>query len=841
MAGQLIATKTMVPRSRPGLVARPRLLDGLGGVPGTRLTLVSAPPGFGKTTLLAEWTRAARAGGRPVAWLSLDPSDADAATFWSYVVAALDAVLRDGVLPDRDTAAHLTPDAVIGAVLNALAARDDEVWLVLDDYHLIDGGGGRGVHEGLARLIDRLPPNAHVLVGTRRDPDLPLSRWRGRGELVEVRAADLRFSGDETAEYLRAAAGLDLAGDDVAKLGERTEGWIAALQLAALSLRGRADPRAFIERFAGDDHYIVDYLMDEVLAHQRADVRDFLLATALLDRLTGPLCDAVTGTTDGAATLARLDRANLFVVALDDQLTWFRYHHLFADVLRARLLAEQPGRLGDLHRRASAWFEANDLPDAAIGHAVAAGDVDRAVRLVELALPAARQHRQDAVVVRWLRSLPPDAVRRSPVLTVFDAWTRLASGDRDAAGELLDHADGVLAAVPPGTPPPGADTDQLRTLPATIAIYRASLAQARGDAAATEAHARRAWTLAGPGDHHVRGAAAGFLALTAWSAGDIAAACATFADAIASLRAAGSRVDELSSTALLAEMWQVAGRPDTARALAEAALVEADGLGPAASRASADLHVQLAVLDTEAGDLVAAEAHLDAARSLAEDASGSESRYRWFRAAGRLAAARGVPDRALALLTQAEERYTPGFYPNTQPLGAMKARVSIEAGDLDAAAAWASGAGVAADDEVAYLREYEHLTLVRLLLARRGPGEVDAARGLLGRLGAAAVASGREGSVAEIRALASGVAGARPIGVVDVQSGRNKDHPDPGLTERELQVLRLLDTDLSGPEAARTLFVSPNTWRTHLKHIFTKLGVTSRREAVRRGRERGLL
>jgi LuxR family transcriptional regulator, maltose regulon positive regulatory protein len=822
----LIATKLYLPRLRDSRVARKRLLERLRQGSAARLILVSAPPGFGKSTLLAEWARDP-SDGRLVAWLSLDASDGDPATFWSYVVAALGGVIPDVAATAGETASA-PPEAVITVLINGLAAHPDEVWLVLDDFHLVEG---RGVHEGLALLIDRLPPNAHVLLSTRSDPDLPLSRWRGRGELAELRAADLRFTADEAAAYLK-SAGLDLAPMDAATLGGRTEGWIAALQLAALSLAGRDDARGFIDRFAGDDHYIVDYLMDEVLAHQPADVRTFLLRTAILDRLTGGLCDAVTGRAGGSATLTQLERANLFLIPLDDQLTWFRYHHLFADVLRARLQAELPDEVASLHRRASQWFEDAGELDDAIPHAVAAGDVDCATRLIETALPAARQQRRDATITRWLYALPLDAVRSSPVLSVFYGWTLLASGDVDAVASLLDHAEDVLAAHVPGTPPPGVDTDELRTLPATIAIYRASLAQARGDADGTAEQARRAQALAGPGDHFVRGAASGFLALAAWSAGDIRQAISTFADAVASLRAAGSRVDELSSTALLAEMWTVAGRPDIARTLVTAALAQAQELGPVASRGVADLRVQLSVLDLEAGDLDAAERHLEAAVSLADPASTSESRYRWFLAAGRLASARGDADRAIELLSGAEERYTPGFYPLIQPLAAVKARVWIAHGDLDRASAWAANRGASLSDKVTYLDEFDHLTLVRLLLARPGgPGTVAAVVDLLRRLDEAATASGREGSVREIRTL-----------FAQAEQAHAPTRTPPGtMTGRELQVLRLLDGDLSGPQIARTLFVSDHTLSTHTKHIFAKLGVTSRREAVRRARERGLL
>ena len=841
MARPLLATKMYVPRSRPGLVARPRLLHQLAPGSTARLTLVSAPPGFGKTTLLADWARRAAEEGQLVAWLSLDAADSDPGTFWAYLLAALDArVAGLGAAGRQLAAAGPAPIApVITTLLNELAGAPAELWLVLDDYHLVEN---RDVAEGVLFLLENLPPHVHLLISTRVDPDLPLSRWRVRGELVEIRASELRFTGDEGADYLRSASGLELSAADAATLGERTEGWIAALQLAALSLRGRADASGFIERFAGDDRYIVDYLMDEVLAHQPGDVREFLLLTSILEGLTGALCDAVTGQEIGARMLASLERSNLFVVPLDDQLTWFRYHHLFADVLRARLLAERPGQVPQLHRRASTWYEANGSTGDAIRHALAAGDVDRAGHLIELSLPQARRERRDGMLIGWLRALPEAAIRRSPVLTVFRGWTLLAAGDLEGLESRLDHAEALLAAVPSGSPPTWADTEELRTLPASIAMYRASLAQARGDLAGVASQARRVLEVARPDDHFWRGAAAGFLALAAWSEGDIRGAVETFTAAVASLHAAGSVVDELSSTALLAEMWTVAGRPSKARELCRRALTASEALGATAARASADLHVALAELDLDAGDVASAEQHLAAAAPLADREPNSESRHRWFVAAARLAEAHGDHESAIALLDEAEEHYRPGYYPKVRPIAAMRARVRIATGDLARAADWAADSGLTTTDEVSYLREYEHLTFARLVLAEypTRPEALDDAIQLLERLAAAAEGSGREGSLVDIRGL---LALARDLRTGEVSTGRpaTPAQPDDPLTERELQVLRLLDSELSGPEIARQLFVSHNTLRTHTKHIFTKLDVATRRAAVSRARELGLM
>ncbi|HET7820859.1 MAG TPA: LuxR C-terminal-related transcriptional regulator [Ornithinibacter sp.] len=900
MTRPLVATKLYVPRLRRGLVARPRLVDRLGG--DGRLTLVSAPAGFGKTTLLASWL-GPTTDDRRVAWLSLDASDDDPVSFWTGVVTALDgAVPGLGAVPlDLLRAAPTSTDPVLTALLNELAAVPDEVWLVLDDYHLVRD---QEVGRGMTFLVEHLPPHVHVVLSTRADPDLPLARWRVRGELVEIRAVDLRFSAGEAAAYLDEATGVRLTAEQVQALEGRTEGWIAALQLAAISLRGRDDVAAFIAGFAGDDRYVFDYLVEEVLAHQPQPVRDFLLRSAVLDRFTGPLCDAVLARDDSGAMLQTLERTNLFLVALDDRREWYRYHQLFADVLRARLVGEQPEQVPVLHERASQWYEQHDLADEAVQHALAANDVDRAARLVEQAVPMIRRQRREAVVAGWLAALPDDTVRRSPVLSVFAAALRMVAGDLAAVEPRLDDAEAALAAAEADGIRPWPDTEELRTLPSTIAMYRASLAQARGDVEATAEHARQALDLAGPDDHLARGGAAGFLGLTAWARGDVTQALATFGQAVDSLRAAGNLVDALSGTVVLADLWRASGRPVTARERCTRALQEAERHGEPVARATAELHVALAELDVEADDLDAARRHLQAAERLVSRAPVNETHFRYFVAGALLAAATGDLTGAVDLLDRAEQLYRPGFFPDVRPIPAMRARIRVREGELTAAAAWARDRGVALTDAAEHLREYDHLTLVRLVLAEYrahpvggGPNEV---LGLLDRLREAASTWGREGSLVEVdlvRALAHDAAGRRQQALTTLADGltvapepegyarllldegepalallegldpatpagqqarrvlatgtpdrsRSAD-PRPGtppsadpLSEREQQVLRLLDSELSGPEIARALFISPNTLRTHTKHVFTKLGVSSRREAVARARERGLL
>jgi LuxR family maltose regulon positive regulatory protein len=920
----VLATKLFAPARRPRLVARPRLAERLDSTleAGHRLTLVSAPAGFGKTTLLSDWLAHVDQGrtGIRSAWLSLDDGDNDLARLLTHLVAALrSADLHVGgaaveSLHTASTAAALT--ALVNDITGAGAHTPDQRWiLVLDDYHAIEA---TEVHDAVTFLLDHLPDHLHLLIATRADPPLPLARLRSRGQLTELRAADLRFSPAEAQEFLNRVMGLDLTVSDVQALEQRTEGWVAGLQLAALSLRGipeRGAVDGFIAAFTGSNRFVIDYLADEVLARQPTQLRGFLLRTAILGRLTGSLCDAVTGRADGTRTLEDLERGNLFLVPLDDHRSWYRYHHLFADVLHARLLAEQPGLLPGLHQRASDWYAAHRMAPDAVRHAIAAGNFGRAAYLMEDALPELRRTRQDSLLLAWMRSLPEPVVRRSPVLSIVSAWSLLMSGDLDAVEARLDDAGRALAAgahdedLAAGW----ADTEDLRTAPATICIYRASLAQARGDVAGTVRHARHALDLAGPADHFVRGAGAGFLGLAAWAAGDVQRALSTFGEAVRSLHAAGNVVDELDSTVVLADMWVAAGRPGRARRLYEQALLAVTGNGAPYPRATADLHVGLAELDRELGDLASAEAHLETARVLAERGSITENRHRWFVAMAQVRATTGDHDTAMQLLDRAETMYRRGFYPDIRPIAAMRARVRIAAGDLSSAAGWAHDRGVDVDDDPEYLHEYEHLTLVRLVLARHRAGQhrddapggspVAAVLDLLDRMHAAAADAGRDGSLLEIRtlqALAYDARGDLPQALAVLHRGfaeapepdsyvrlyldegdpmlallhhaasgghagdgqvvrrharrllerattpaegaaGPRQPPDGPLSRREVQVLRLLDSELTGPEIARELYVTVNTLRTHTRRIFTKLDVTTRAAAVRRARERGLL
>jgi len=461
-------------------------------------------------------------------------------------------------------------------LLNELAALPNDVVLVLDDFHLIDAPD---IQEGMAYLLDHLPEPMHLVIATRADPALPLARLRARGELVEIRAADLRFTPDEASAYLHDVMGLDLGARDVAALEGRTEGWISALQMAGLSIQGRDDAAGFIAGFAGDDRYIVDYLVEEVLHRQSDDVRSFLLETSILARMSGRLCDAVTGRDGGRATMEALDRANLFVVSLDDRREWYRYHHLFADVLQARLLDEQPEWVPELHRRASEWYERNGDTSEAIRHALASEDFARAADLVELAIPATRQARQESTLRHWLEALPDEVIRMRPVLSNGYAGSILVRSEVEGVDQRLRDAERWLDPTADASGMIVVDEEAFRDLPGAIAIHRAGQARILGDVAGTMAQARRAIDLVRESDYVGRGAAAALLGLAFWSSADLEAAYRGYADAMANFERAGYLSDVIACAIVLADIRIAQGRLHEAMRIYERGLQVAAGQG----------------------------------------------------------------------------------------------------------------------------------------------------------------------------------------------------------------------------------------------------------------------
>ncbi len=791
-------------------------------------------------------------------------------------------------------------EPVLTIVINELGAAQTEVAVVLDDYHVVESPD---IEEGMIFLLEHLPSQVHVVIATRADPRLPLARLRARGELVEIRAADLRFSHEEAATYLNAVVGLDLTAENVAILGERTEGWIAALQLAGLSMQGRADVGGFIAGFAGNDRYIVDYLVDEVLQRQPDHVRTFLLSTSVLERLNGALCDAVTQRNDSKAMLETLEHGNLFVVPLDDIREWYRYHRLFADVLHAHLLDSRPDEIAALHVRASEWYQNNGDMSEAIRHAMAGQDFDRAADLVELAIPVMRRVRQEATMHAWLKALPVDVIGVRPVLSVGLAGALLAVGEFEGVEARLQDAERLLRANDAGAAGHRADMvvaneEEFQRLPAAIELYRAAGALAQGDVQATVTHAQLVLDLSPADDHLPRAAAAGLLGIAYWITGDsrLEAGHRAWAECVAGLYRAGHVADTFGCSIGMADIRRVQGRLGDAMRTYEQALAHASAHGGPTLRGTADMYVGMSEICRERDDLPAALEHLRHSQELGEHLGLPQNPYRWRVAMAGVRQAEGDLSGALDLIDDAERVYRGDFFPNVRPIPAVRARLWVSQGSLDQAAAWAREQGLDATDDLSYMREFEHVTLARLLLAQhtktRDGAALQSAIGLLQRLLKAAEEGGRSGTMIEILVLQALAAAAVPDALVPLEraltlaepqgyvrifvdegppmalllraaakegiargyvrrllaalSNAETDRPiDQGLieplSERELDVLRLLATDLNGPEIARSLVVSLNTVRTHTKNIYTKLDVNDRRAAVRRAGELDLL
>lgn len=728
------------PRVRPEHIPRPRLRALIGDGSARKLVLVAAPPGFGKSTFLADW--ASSLAGR-VSWISVDEHDNDPARFFAGVVAALRRV-RPGI-GERALAAIASPGVdLLGVALpllmNDIAVDDQEVVLVIEDYHLITNSD---VHRALAYLIERSPAALRVVVSTRQDPALPLGRLRARAELAEVRADDLRFTEEETEQVLIGSLGLPLTQQDVAQLQARTEGWPAAVYLAALMLRGRSDPRALIERFAGDDRYIVDYLTTEVLARQPPELRSFLLRTSMLKRFCGPLCDAVTGRDDSTQRLSELERSNLLLVPLDTRRQWYRYHHLFGDLLRHELEATEPATLPELYRRATAWCRDTGLTVDAAGYAIAAGDLSAVAELVGRSYALFVDRGQIATVVGWLEAIPESAVGEDWLLGFAGGVVYANAGRIDDAERWLALARTAPQVTRDGQPP----TVFLAALAGTLRLLR-------GDIGGTVAFEREA--LAGiPEDAVWALAPRMVLASGLWWSGQAGEAGAVLDKVIRVARREEIPVNLAYALGVRAAVALEDEDEPTTEALVREAIevIRTAGL---------EEHAWTAMAQITHGALLARR--------------------------GDLAAASEAIERGLVL---------------GERLRAWQVTVS-------------------ATLALAEVRQRQHdPTSARRLLAR--------ARDILETLPDPGDGFQRlERTEKVLRLRAPRRAATTPAAFWE-------------LSPREIDVLRLLPSALSQREIAAELYVSFNTVRTHTRVIFSKLGVTSRAEAVTRARELGLI
>ncbi len=750
----ILATKLHMPAWRPGLVARPRLAERLDEGLGRGLVLVCAPAGYGKTVLLADWAQRARPAAT---WLSLDGGDNDPARFWRHALAALDRArpgLADRMGPLLGPSAPARFEPLVTALINELAAGPggDQVLLVLDDYHVI---GAQQVHASVDFLLEHWPENLQLIVASRSDPPLALARLRARGQLAEVRAADLRFTAGEAAVLLRQVAGVPehaLPDAAAAALAARTEGWAAGLQLAALSLRGQADVTGFVTAFTGSHRYVLDFLAGEVLDRQDEGLRAFLLETSVLDRLSGPLCDAVTGRAGSQHLLERIERAGLFLVPLDEVRGWWRYHHLFADLLRARLRAEQPGQVAQLHRNAAAWCEERRFADDAVHHAVCAGEMTWAALLIEQHFDEFFYlHGEGATIQRWLSALPDELIQSRARLLLVQAQLAADGGRVEAAASLLDAAERASVSTVDEPFEPTADRagSLLANIPAGIALHQSYLAALRGDAEATAAFASQTLAELSEGEQTLSSIAEVNLAQAEWLCGGLAKAERAFVSGIARWRAGGQHTVTAWGCHHLGQVQRAQARLDAAVNTYQQALdaIAAPARPPLPTAGPA--YVGLGEVAYQRNELDMAFRHT----------SEGIARCRQFAYTAPLAAglvtlawirqASGDPAGALEAVGEAVQA-APAPAGLLNPVPAQHARLLLAQGNLVGAAGWTKECGLAPGDEPDYPREAGYLVLARVLLAQGLPGQALA---LLDRLHAAAAAQDRAGSLIEIGAL----------------------------------------------------------------------------------------
>jgi LuxR family maltose regulon positive regulatory protein len=875
-----------------------RLDDGLAG----ELTLVCAPAGSGKTSLLADWSQR-RAG--LVAWLALDAGDNDPVRFWRYTLAALDRVrpgVAERVSPLLGPPAPASFEGLATAVLNELSAADDDVVLVLDDYHLIEA---QAVHASLQFLVDHQPAGLHMVLASRADPQLPLARLRVRGRLTELRASELMFTVDEAAALLGEVAASELRDDTVEALVARTEGWAAGLQLAALSLPAQPDVAGFVESFSGSHRYVLDYLSEEVLDQQPEAVRAFLLETSALDRLSGPLCDAVTGRTDGQAMLEAIERANLFLVPLDEVRGWWRYHHLFADLLRARLHQQQPERARELHRNAASWHEEHGQADDAIRHALAAHDTTKAARLVEEHIEALYVSSEEATAQRWLAALPPELVDSRPRLLLAQVRAALLSGDVQAGQDLVAAAERAFAhgADEPHQPSVGRAASRAN-IPARLALAHARIAYLRGDPDKTTEHASRILAEIGEDEWTLDTLARWNLTAAEWLRGRLSEAERGFASTVGRWSAAGNFAVAADVSWYLGQVQRAKGRLDAALATHQHTLDVAEASHRVRPPYLGGAHMGIAQVAYQRNELDTALQHLAEGVTLCRQLADTQPLATGLATLAWIRHIEGNAAGSLDAIDEAE-RVAPGHAVADllDPVPAQRARLLLAHGDVAAAARWTEERGLMPDDEPSYPREPAYLLLACVLLAQDRP---DQALKILDQLRAAAMAQNRTGNLIEIQAVrALGLAAlgdddgalatlaetltlAHPQGYVrvfvdegpamgaligqliraqratvpgdyvgrlvrafehDMARRPSGERPTPAvvaglvtaLSDRELEVLHLLAAGKQNQDIAAELHMALNTVKKHATHIFEKLGATNRTEATARAREFGLL
>jgi LuxR family transcriptional regulator, maltose regulon positive regulatory protein len=879
----ILKTKIYYPPLRSSLVPRQRLVERLEkGLRGP-LTLVSAPAGYGKTTLMSEW-HAGTGKDFPVAWFSIDNGDNNQFRFWGYIIAALSA-LDDGLVNNAATLL-LSPqfppaEEFITSLINSISSFSKDFALVLDDYHLITA---LEIHQYLTYLVEHQPPRMHLVLLTRSDPSLPLARLRARGQLMELRSDDLRFTPEEAAEFLNTMMGLDLTAENISALEQRTEGWVAGLQMAALSMQGKEDVNGFINAFTGSHRYILDYLAEEVLGQQPETIRTFLLRTSILDRMNGSLCDAVTCQKNGEQMLAELEHQNLFIIPLDNDRRWYRYHHLLTDLLLMRLKQERKDSLNELYFRAANWCERNDNLEEAVHYALAARDYEFAALLISQVKDLIWGRGSARTMLEWMKMLPEEFLHSKPKYCMSYAAGLTITGYTEAAEKWLQVVEDHLHTVK--TP-----SERERLMPAEISIYRSVGARFRGNFAAAATLSQRGLELI-PGENlRGEGIALLFLGHAYFYAGDAIMAEKTLLKAIQTNLASGHIAACLNAYHHLAQLRLLQARLHEAKEIYQQAIEFSKGQGQPVFVGVE--HTGLGDLKREWNDLAAAAEEVNRGVSLAEAADDIFFLRDAYLAAAQLAQSQKDWETALTFLYKAEQAAR--RYPDSVDIGiiqAWRARLQLVSGNFQAAAKWAKSCDLSVDDELCFLNEFSDLTLARVLLSQ---GNLPEAERLLKRLVRAAEAGGRTGRVIEISIVLTLVKKAQgklesameilervlslaePEGYVRIflDEGEpmldllrraaskglhtayvglllsNASPSDKGtkptqpliepLSERELEILQLVVAGKSNQEIADELVLAIGTVKRHVSNIFLKLNVKSRTRCIAQARELKLI
>jgi LuxR family maltose regulon positive regulatory protein len=912
----LLQTKLYIPLLRPNLVPRPHLIERLnqGLQLGHKLTLVSAPAGFGKTTLVREWVGdLSKDDGKEspptyrIAWLSLDENDNDATRFLTYLVTALnqfediDTTIGKGALSMLQSPQPRSTEPILISLINDLIAIPGRIILTLDDYHLI---ASSRVDDALTFLIERLPLQLHLVIATREDPQLPLSRLRARDQLTELRATDLRFTSFEAAEFLNQAMGLALSKEDIRALETHTEGWIAGLQLAAISLRGREDTTKLIRSFSGSHRLVLDYLIEEVLDQQTDSIRTFLLQTAILNRFTGLLCDALTGQDNGQATLEMLERTNLFIVPLDEERHWYRYHHLFADLLRQRLRQKHLDLIPTLHLRASVWYEQNGFTDEAIEHALRQEDFERAADLIEQQAEATWERGEHAKLLRWTSNIPMEILFTKPNLAIFLAWVQLEIGEVHEAETSLQAINQLIHSYPAeGSIAGPIESSDPKTshLKSRILVMRAMIGFRQADVPSIIKCAREALKSLPKTDLSWRAIAAMALGDSQYIAGDMNAANSALSEAIRISREAGNIYIMIYASIKLAIILQYQCRLHQALVVCRELMAYIESRGLSESSMNGVLHAELGEILWDLNDIDQAIELVRRGIRLSEREIDLTNLAWTHLVLVKVLYARSEFSEALRTISNLEKMAGEAQLPPwiVSRIAAWKAKMLLAQGNIDAVQIWVQERQLKTDDDVQPTREVEYLVLARFLLSQ---GNLEEAVSLLERLHESAEEGGRVTRMIEMQlilslvlheqgelekvnsvlkksltlaqpeehirlfvnegpvmaqllneALNRGIAkafiprllAAFPIDEpmrTDLKSAEaNQSELFEPLSERELEVLQLIAEGLTNREIATRLYLSLNTVKAHTRNIYSKLGVHSRMQAVARARELGFL